>query len=90
MHEKLAKVNWIYIALILLGLRALIDANLSQALIVACLSGLEGFHQWQEARKPVSLNDKVLAELEDMKNNVNGLAMRGVKTAVAQEPRRFF
>lgn len=90
MHEKLKQVNWIYVALILLGLRALIDANLSQALIVACLSGLQGFKEWQDTKKTIPLNDQVLKELEEMKNNVNGLAIRGVKTAVAQEPRRFF
>lgn len=90
MIEKLTKVNWIFVALILLGLRALIDANFPQALIVACFCGLEGFRQWSEARKPLPLNDQVMKDLEEMKNNVTSLAMRNAKTAAENKPIRFF
>lgn len=91
MYEKLTKVNWIYVCLILLGLRALVDANFPQALIVACLAGFEGFRQWSESRKPVTLNEEVLKKLENMENNVTGLAMRSAKTAAAEvKPVRFF
>lgn len=92
MYQKLTKVNWIFVCLILLGLRALIDANLSQALIVAVLGGLEAFRQFRDTQKHVALNDDVQRQLDEMKNAVAGLSMKSaVRPAqMEQEVRRFF
>lgn len=92
MYQKLTNVNWIYVALILLGLRALSDANLSQALIVACLAGLQGYKEYLKTKTVDPINADIKRQLEEMKSNIDSVSMRAIKAPnpTNQEIRRFF
>ena len=91
MYQKLTNVNWISFVLILLGLRALADANLSQALIVACLSGVISYRDHLKSKAKDPVNDDIKRQLDEMKSNLDSVSMRSIKSAPsAQEPRRFF
>ncbi len=92
MLQKLMKINWVFVVLILLGLRSLIDANFPQAVIIACLIGLQSFREYIAYKTPVPLSEDVQRQLDEMKTAVAGLSMRqAAKPAqMEQQIRRFF
>lgn len=93
MIEKLKQVNWILFVLIVLGLRAVVSADLAQALVVIAFSAVYGFkmHLTATARAPLEADVKI--QIEEMKNVISGLAMKNAlkPTITPQElNKRFF
>lgn len=93
MLQKLKNVDWVYFMLLLLGLRAVVEASFAQALIVVCFAGLRAYSEYLKTKEIKDLNAEVKKELQDMKLVISGISMKGaVKTSSTADstPRRFF
>lgn len=92
MLEKLKQVNWILFVLIALGMRALVSADMAQALVVIAFSGLYGFKMHLDSKEVKDINSDVKTQLDEMKTAVAGLSMKNAAKPqqMQQEIRRFF
>lgn len=92
MLDKIKSIDWIYTVLLLLGIRALVEASFPQALIVICFAGLKAYKDFLASKEVPDLNAEVKKQLDEVKTTVAGLAMKSaVKPAqMEQEIRRFF
>lgn len=92
MWNKILSFNWTYAVLVVLGIRAVIEASLPQALIVACFSGLAAYNEYLKFKKPKDLSLDVKSQLDEMKATVAGLAMKNAAkpAQMEQQVRRFF
>lgn len=94
MFSSLSKVDWIYVALIVLGARALIDASLAQAIIVAVFGGLKAYSDYLKATKVKeeykNINEEVTKQLDHMKTVISGLSMKSAVNQHHNETRRYF
>lgn len=92
MYDKLTKVNWIFVVLILLGLRTLADANFAQALVITALCGLVGWKDYLKSKEQPPLSEEVQRQLDEVKSTVGGLAMRSASRPAQMEEsiKRFF
>lgn len=90
--EKLKQFDWVLIALILLGLRSLYDANMAQAMVVVCFSTLVGLKRFLESRQVKDLDKETREELERIKANMSAITIKNSVKAVGTEnnPVRFF
>lgn len=89
MLQKLRQLDWVLLALILLGARSVYDANISQALIVMCFTGLVGFTRWLASKKQPDMNASVMEELNKMKNTIGNISMKNVKRELPENIRLF-
>lgn len=88
--DVLSKANYIAIVLLLLGTRAIVDANMAQATIVFCFSCVYGYIKYLDTLKIVDVNADMKAELEKVKNNVSTLMIRNAAKPEEQPFRRMF
>ena len=89
MVQKLKELDWVLLALILQGGRSVYDANIAQALIVACFAGLVGFNRWMDSKKQKDINHTVMEELTKMRNTLSGLQMKNIKRELPENVRLF-
>jgi hypothetical protein len=86
--KHLKKVDVLFVVLILLALRSLIDANIAQAIIFLGFAGFVGFSRWMDNNQKQDLSEEVKKELESMRNIVSGLAVKSA--AKSNDNKRFF
>jgi hypothetical protein len=93
MLNKIKSLDAILVVLILLGLRSIIDANVAQAIIVACFGALVAYNKYLKTKEQPDIRAEIMNELEKVQANVTSLSMRAsMKTPGAQDatPKRFF
>lgn len=93
MIEKLKQVNWILFVLITLGLRAIVSADMAQALVVIAFSAVYSFKMYMSSLVVKELDTDVKKQIEEMKTTISGLAMKNAvkPQAMKQElDKRFF
>lgn len=89
--EKLKKFDWVAFSLIMLGLRSLYDANVAQALIVACFSALVGYNRFLASKQQRDIDSETRSELERIKANMSALMVKNAsKPADVGNNVRFF
>lgn len=88
--DVLSKVNYIATVLLLLGIRAIVDANLAQALIVCCFSGLYGYMKYLESVKIPDANAEIKSELEKLRSNMSAIMIKSATKTEEQPFRRMF
>lgn len=92
LKNALSSTNYINVVLVLLGIRAIIDANFAQALIVACFSGMYSYSKYLESKKIPNVPEEIKKEISDLRNNVSGLMLRNATKPqeMEQQIKRFF
>lgn len=92
MYQKLLSINWMYLVLVLLGVRSVINASLAQALVVACFAGIKIYKDYLDSKQQKDIDSELKKELSDMKAIVGGLAMKNAAkpAQMEQQVRRFF
>jgi hypothetical protein len=74
--SKLKSVDWVFVILCGMGIRSIVDANLSQALIVACFAGVLCFKRYLDYVKKPDLNEDLKKQIEDLRSNMSGIMMK--------------
>ena len=92
LKNALSNTNYINVVLVLLGIRAIVDANLSQALIVACFSGIYSYSKYLDTKKAPNIAEDLRKEIGDIKNNMSSLMMKNAARPpeMEQQLKRFF
>jgi len=88
--DVLSKANYIAIVLLLLGIRAIVDANLAQALIVCCFSALYGYMKYLDTTKVPDANAELKNEVEKLRSNMSAIMIKNATKAEEQPFRRMF
>ena len=88
----LSQSNFVLITLILLGMRAIADANPSQAAIVVAFASLHGYMSYLKSLEQKDLNAEVKEELANIRNHITGLTIKNTarQQPAAADGRRFF
>lgn len=91
MLNKIKSLDTILIVLILLGLRSVVDANIAQAVIVACFGALVAYNKYLKTKEQPDIRAELMNEIEKIQSNVTSLSMRHtVKLPQQEAPKRFF
>lgn len=86
--KHLKKIDILFVVLILLALRSLIDANIAQSIIFLGFSTYLGFNRWMDNIQKPDISDELRKEIESMRNIVSGLAIKS--STKSNESKRFF
>jgi len=74
--NKFKNIDYVFLILCAMGIRSIIDANLSQALIVACFSTILCFKRYLDYVKKPDFNQDVQKQIEDLRSNMSGIMMK--------------
>lgn len=74
--SKFKNVDYVFVILCLMGIRSIVDANLSQALIVACFAGVLCFRRYLDYVKKPDINEDIKRQIEDLRSNMSGIMMK--------------
>lgn len=90
--EKLKRINWVQLTLIALGMRCIYDANVAQALVIACFSGIYAYSKYLEMTKQQDIAADLRKEIDDVRTNVSSLMVRNAAKPeqMQQQIKRFF
>ena len=88
---NIKKIDIILFVTILLGLRALYDVNISQAIVTIGFLAIFGLIKVLEHKKLPDLNDEIKKELEVIKSNISGIMIKNsIKPNEQLTSKRFF
>lgn len=94
MLKKLQTLNWVNIVFILIGLKAIIQADVALALIAVCYSALIGFRDYLKTKEIKPLDEEVKKRLDEMQVAVAGISLKNASKPQNMEQelknRRFF
>lgn len=91
MLEKFKKLDWVYILLLVLGARAVVDASFAQAAFMLIICSFKGFQLWLDSKKEVPVSEELKRDLNEVKSALTGLSLKGTKPqAPTIDSRRFF
>lgn len=88
--DALSKVNTVVVILALLGIRAIVDANMAQALIVACFSGVYALQLYLASIKKIDVQQNYIDDLNSLRNNVSALMIKNASRPQEERPTRMF
>lgn len=88
--DRIKQADWVFIALVALGLRSLYEASMSQAIVVACFSGLVAWSRYLATKQVKDLDKETREELERIKANVSSLSMKNTVKPPLEPGQRFF
>jgi hypothetical protein len=74
--SKLKTIDYVFLILCAMGIRSIIDANVSQALIVVCFSAIVCFNKYLEHVKKPDIAADLVKQIEDLRGNMSGLMIK--------------
>lgn len=86
--SKFKNVDYVFLILCAMGIRSIIDANLSQALIVACFAGVLCFKRYLDYVKKPDANEELRKEIEGLRANMSGLMMKNAAKPMMDSNRK--
>ena len=84
------KLDYVLILTVLLGLRALSDINLAQALVAVGFIALYAYSKFLDAKKQPDFAKEFKAQLEEMQNKVSSIVVKNAAKPISTEGKRFF
>lgn len=89
MLSKLAKLDYVLLVAILLGLRALVEVNIGQSIVALCFIGAVCYSRYLDAVRTPDPSLEIKKQLEEMQSKVSGLYVKNAAKPIP-EGKRFF
>jgi hypothetical protein len=84
------KLDYVLIVTILLGLRAVYEVSLAQAIVALGFLATYGYLQLIGLRKQPDINKEIKQQLEEMQNKMSSLYVKSAAKPLSSEGKRFF